>query len=223
MATKKSTKKSRFVKSRRTYDSSRRREQALATRRGVLDAAYELFIEGGYFVTTIEAIASDAHVSPETVYAMFRNKRSILSELIDISMAGDDAPVPILDRPWVQKMREEPDQRLRLQILARNGRSILERTAPIYEVLRGAASGDPEMRALWQLNKTQRFAGQSELLHILMARDGLREGLSSKAAADILFTIGSPETYRSLVVDRGWTAERFERWYAGTLARLLLP
>ncbi len=79
------------------------------------------------------------------------------------------------------------------------------------------------MRALWQLNKTQRFAGQSELLHILMARDGLREGLSSKAAADILFTIGSPETYRSLVVDRGWTAERFERWYAGTLARLLLP
>jgi AcrR family transcriptional regulator len=211
------------VNGRRTYDSSRRREQALATRRGVLDAAFELFVRGGYFATTIEAIALGAQVSPETVYAMFKNKRSILSELIDISMAGDNAPVPILDRPWVHRMRGEPDQRRRLQILARNGRSILERTAPIYEVLRGAASGDPEMHALWQLNKAQRFAGQTELLRILIARDGLREALTAKAAVDILFAIGSPETYRSLVVDRGWSADRFERWYAETLARLLLP
>lgn len=210
------------VKPRRAYDSPRRREQARATRRAVLEAARELFGDGGYVATTIEAIAARSDVSPETVYATFRNKRSLLSELIDVSMAGDDAPVSILERGWVQEMRNEPDPHRRLKILARNGRMILERTAPIYEVLRGAATADPEIASLWELNKAQRFAGQHELLRILTERNPLRAGLTARPATDILFAIGSPETYRLLVIDRGWSADRFERWYSDTLSRLLL-
>jgi hypothetical protein len=38
------------------------------------------------------------------------------------------------------------------------------------------------------------------------------------SAADILYAIGSPEMYRLLVVDRGWSGDRFERWYAETLS-----
>jgi AcrR family transcriptional regulator len=207
---------------RRRYESPRRREQALATRQAVLDAARELFVERGYVATTIDAIAEHAAVSPETIYATFKNKRSILSRSIDVSMAGDDTPVPILERSWVNEMRDEPDPHRRLQILARNGRLILERTAPIYEVLRGAAAADPEIAALWERNKAQRFAGQRALLAILVGRSSLREGLAANAAADTLFAIGSPETYRLLVVDRRWSPDRFERWYAATLATLLL-
>lgn len=207
---------------RRRYESPRRREQALATRQAVLDSARELFVEGGYVATTIDAIAEHAAVSPETIYAAFKNKRSILSRLIDVSMAGDDTPVPILERSWVNEMRDESDPHRRLQILARNGRLILERTAPIYEVLRGAAAADPEIAALWERNKAQRFTGQRALLAILVGRSSLREGLAANAAADTLFAIGSPETYRLLVVDRRWSPDRFERWYAATLATLLL-
>lgn len=212
----------KVVNPRRSYDSPRRREQARATRRGILQAARELFVEGGYVATTIGSIAARAGVSPETVYATFRNKRSLLSELIDVSIVGDDAPVPVLERAWVQDLRDEPDSRRRLQILARNGRLILERWSPIYDVLRGAAAADPEIASLWELNKAQRFAGQSELVRILAARGSLRDGLTVRTAADILFAIGSPETYRLLVVDRGWSAGRFEHWYAETLAQLLL-
>jgi AcrR family transcriptional regulator len=207
---------------RRAYDSPRRRDQARATRREILQAARELFVERGYVVTTIGAIAARAKVSPETVYASFGNKRSILSELIDTAMAGDDAQVPILERGWVQQMREELDPQRRLSILARNGRLILERTGPVYEVLREAAAADPRMTSLWELNKAQRFAGQRELLGILTELNPLRSGLTTKTAVDIVFAIGSPETYRLLIVDRGWSADRFERWYAETLARLLL-
>lgn len=194
----------------------------MATRGAILEAARELFGEGGYVATTIEEIAERAAVSPETVYATFKNKRSLLSELIDVSMAGDQAPVPVLARPWVQDVRDEPDPERRLRILARNGRLILERTAPIYEVLRGASAADPQMASLWELNKAQRFLGQRELLRILTRHNPLRRGLTMRTAADIFFTIGSPETYRLLVVDRGWSADRFERWYRDTLARLLL-
>ena len=210
------------VKSRRSYDSPRRREQARATRGAVLAAARDLFIERGFVTTTIQAIADRAEVSPETVYATFGNKRSLLSSVINVSITGDDEPVPLLDRAWVQEMRDEPDPRRRLRILARNGRTILERITPIYEVLRGAAAADPEIAVLWELYKSQRFAGQRELVRIVGAGGSLRKGLSADAAADTLFTIGSPETYRLLTVDRGWTPDRFERWYARTLARLLL-
>jgi AcrR family transcriptional regulator len=210
------------VKRRRAYDSPRRREQARATRQAILQAARDLFVDGGYVATTIEAIAARAKVSPETVYATFGNKRSMLSELIDVSMAGDDAPVPILERGWAQEMRTEPDPKRRLRLLAKNGRLILERTAPVYEVLRGASAADAQIASLLERNKAQRFAGQRELLRILIEGHPLREGLTARTAADIVFAIGSPETYRLLVLDRGWSADRFERWYADTLARLLL-
>ena len=181
-----------------------------------------LFVEHGFVATTIQAIADRAGVSPETVYATFGNKRSLLASVIDVSIVGDDAPVPLLERGWVQEIRDEPDARRRLQILARNGRLILERVTPIYEVLRGAAAADPQIAPLWELHKAQRFAGQRELARIVGARGSLRRGLSVDVAADTLFTIGSQETYRLLTADRGWAPDRFERWYADTLAMLLL-
>lgn len=189
----------------------------------ILDAARDLFVERGYAATTIESLAARAGVSPETIYAAFGNKRTLLTQLIDVSIAGDDAPVPILERGWVREMREESDPRRRLRILARNGRLILERTAPVDEVLRGGAAADPEIASLWERRKAQRFAGQRELLRIVMKGSSLRRGLTTQAAADVLYAIGSPETYRLLVFDRGWSAERFERWYLETLTRLLLP
>jgi AcrR family transcriptional regulator len=189
----------------------------------VLDAARGLFVSHGYAVTTIEAIAMRADVSPETVYATFGNKRAVLSDLIDVSIAGDDAPVPILERPWVREMREEPDVRRRLRILARNGRRMLERWADLADVLHGAAAADPKIAALWERNKEQRHAGQRALLRIAIDGERLREGLTRESATDVLFSIGSPEVYRLLVVDRAWSAGRFERWYADTLERLLLP
>ena len=205
----------------RAYDSPRRRDQARATRRSILSAAQDLFVAQGYVATTIEAIAGRANVSPETVYATFKNKRSILSELIDVSTAGDDAPVPILARPWVKAMREEPDPQRRVRLLAHQGRLILERTAPVYEVLRAAAASDPRIATLWETSKAQRFAGQRELFRVLTADAQVRAGLTARSAADTVFAIGSPESYRLLVVDRGWSPARFERWYADTLARLL--
>lgn len=209
------------VKPRRAYDSPRRQEQARTTRVATLDAARDLFIERGYVATTMQAIAAKARVSPATVYATFRNKRSVLSALVDVSIAGDDAPVPVLDRSWVHEMRDEPDLQRRLSILARNGRLILERRAPIEEVLRAAAAADPDIAAMWQQGREQRLAGQRALLRIVAGSTGLREGLDEQIAVDTLYAIGSPETFHSLTIDRGWSPDLFERWYADTLARLL--
>jgi len=210
------------VKHRRAYDSPRRREQARATRHAVLEAARGLFIERGYVGTTIEAIAAGANVAPETVYAVFGTKRSLLSELVDVSIAGSDSAPPILQQDPVQQIRGEPDPHRRILLLASLGRSILERRAAVDEVVRGAAAADPEIASLRDLGKAQRFASQRALLRMVVGAAGLRQGLDVETAADVLYAIGSPETYRLLVIDRGWSGPRFERWYAETLERLLL-
>lgn len=208
---------------RRAYDSPRRREQARATRRAVLEAARELFIERGFVATTNDSIAERARVSPETLYATFGSKRALLTELVDVSIAGGDDEPSIFDQAWVGEMRAEPDPHRRLAILAHNGRAILERRAAVDEVVTGAAAADPAIAALAERSRKERYLGQRRLLEIVVGATGLREGLDPETAADVLYAIGSPETYRLLVVGRGWSGSRFERWYGETLARLLLP
>lgn len=209
------------VKRRRAYDSPLRQEQARATRGAILQAAGDLFRERGYVATTMLAIAARARISPATVYTAFSNKRSLLSALVDVSIVGDDAPVPILDRPWVHELRDEPDLHRRIAILARNGRLILERRASVDEVVRAAAASDPDIAALWRAGNAQRLAGQRALLRIVAGEVGFSDGLSERDAGDTLYALGSPETYRLLTVDRGWSPARFERWYTDALARLL--
>jgi len=86
------------VKSERRYDSARRKEQARQTRAAILEAAQRLFAERGYASSTIEAIAAEAGVAVDTVYASFGSKRGVLSKLMDVRVGGDDQPVGVLDR-----------------------------------------------------------------------------------------------------------------------------
>lgn len=206
----------------RTYDSSRRKEQARTTRSAILGAARDLFVEIGYVAATIEAIAAKAGVSPETIYAVLKNKRSILAGVMDLTLAGDDEEVAVLERAWVGRLAQARDPAERIRILARNGTKILERISPLSEAIRTAAATDPDSAWVWERYEAQRYEGQKHLIGLVVAGGHLRKGSSLSSAADIVFAIGSPETFRALVVVRGWSTERFERWYAETLTRLLL-
>jgi hypothetical protein len=57
----------------------------------------------------------------------------------------------------------------------------------------------------------------------LAAQQALREELNVEQAADIIWTITSPEVFSLLTVDRGWAKERYVHWLGDTLIRLLLP
>jgi hypothetical protein len=159
--------------------------------------------------------------TPESVYAAFGTKRALLASVIDVSIAGDEEPVPIIERAWVRQIRQDVDLGRRIALLAASGRAILERRTRIDEVASAAALADPEIAALVQSHDSDRLRGQRELLRIVAGDAGLRPGLELDEAADILFAIGSPAVFRSLVVVRGWSAERFEAWYAGAVERLL--
>ncbi|MEU2390208.1 helix-turn-helix domain-containing protein [Streptomyces sp. NPDC007369] len=202
-----------------------RAEKARRTRQRMLGAAARLFAEKGWTGTTVEDIARTAEVGVQTVYFTFGSKRALLKELLDTAVAGDADPVATLDRPWAREVLDEPDPAAQLALQAAGARRILERAAPVLEVVRGAASADPELAELWRLNHEQRHAVQLRFAQALHAKTGgsLRHGLDGATVADIALTVLGPETYDLLVTRRGWAPARWEKWAADALVRQLLP
>jgi AcrR family transcriptional regulator len=210
-------------KSKRRYNATHRKAQARETRRKIIEAARQLFTERGYTGATIEAIAQAAAVAPETIYAVFGNKRALLARLIAISIGGDDEPIPILQRPGPRAVMQEPDPHRQLQGFAQDIASILERVAPIFEIMRLAAKTEPDIAALLQALLKERFQNMTIFVQRLSDRGPLRVGLDVTQAAEIVWTLTSPEVFQLLTTDRGWSKAQYSQWLADTLTRLLLP
>jgi AcrR family transcriptional regulator len=191
-------------------------------RRAVVDAARSLFVDRGYGGTTIEAISERADVPPATVYRLFASKLGILKALLDVSIAGDDAAVAVPDRPAVQAMFNTEDPREQLSGLVGVTRDINSRAAPLYEILTSAARADPEAAALLAEYSRQRHEGQRRVARSLARRGALRTNLKPREAEDIIHALMSPELYRLLVVERGWTTARYAEWLRATLIEQLL-
>jgi AcrR family transcriptional regulator len=202
--------------------ANRRTEQARATRRRIIECARELFLQQGYAAATLDQIAARAGVAVQTVYFHFGNKRTVLKEVMDVLAVGDDAPVPLLERPWVQQVRDEPDARRALGIWLRNGRVIFGRVAPMLSVVRDAAGADPEMAEQWRTNQHERYLAHRTLAEILAAKKALRPGLTVQNAADIIFTLLSPEVYLLLTIERGWSPAQWQSWLTDTIAHAVL-
>jgi AcrR family transcriptional regulator len=209
--------------SRRRYDSSRRQAAADETRRRILRAARELFLERGYTATTMPAIAESAGVAVDTLYATIGPKPAIFRLLIETALSGRDEAIPALDRDYVREMQAEPDPRRKLDRYAHAVRMIQGRLAPLVAHLREAARSEPQLAELWQEISSRRAANMRLFAAELAAAGGLRPGLSIEAAADIIWATNSPEFYLLLVHERGWPPDQFEAWLADSWKRLLLP
>lgn len=200
-----------------------RADKARANRRRMRAAALALFTDRGYAATSMQAIADDAGMAVQTLYFTFRTKRVLLSEILDIAVAGDEEPVPTLERPRVRAAIADPDPVLQLRELARLAREIYERVAPVLQVVAGAASADPEIAELWETNNTQRAIAMEALITALAAKSPLGDGVDSATAIDIALALQSPEMYQYLTSRRGWSPSRWEHWTADALISQLLP
>jgi AcrR family transcriptional regulator len=206
---------------RRPYDNTRRQAQVRANRLRIIEAAKALFIEQGYPATTLEAIAAAADTSLPTLYRLFSSKRALLKAVLDVSFGGDDQPVAFGDRPDVQAARDEPDPVALVRAFARIGRDFMERSSQIMHVLATAAQVDPDAAQILQEIRRQRHTGQSRVVAALAARDALDPELRFSDAADIAYTVLSPDVHRILTTERGWTAEQYQQWLVRSLGLLL--
>jgi AcrR family transcriptional regulator len=206
---------------KRRYDNSRRLAQVGATRLRVIEAAKRLFTEHGYPATTIEAIAEAADTPLPTLYRLFGSKRALLAAVLDTSFGGDDRPIAFGDRPAARAALAAPDAAAMVNAFARMARELMDRSSAIQHVLATAAQVDPEAAELLAEIRRQRYTGQSRIVAALDARGALDPGLDTAEAADIVYAVMSPDVHWILTVERGWPADRYERWIARSLGALL--
>lgn len=199
-----------------------RAEKARATRRRMREAAMRLFREHGYAATPMQAIAEEAGVAVQTLYFTFGTKRALLSEILDIAIAGDEEPVATLDRPHIQALLDDPDPVAQLRGQARITRAVYGRLAPALEVARGAATADPDLAELWETSIKQRTTVMERFIAALSGKTRLRDGLDQATAVDIALALQGPELYEFLVARRGWDPGQYENWLASALISQLL-
>ncbi len=211
------------ISTKRKYNSSRRKAQSRETQEQIAEAARKLFIERGYAGTSIESIAKEAGVAPETVYALFGNKRAILARVVDVAVVGDSDPVPLLVRAEIREIENETDQTRQIQMFAKRIQKIMARVAPMFEVMRSAAKTEPEINGMLKKYLDGRIQGMTYFADCLLANGPLLNNMSKLIAVETLWTLTSAEVYNLLRKDRGWSAEEYEFWLSQTLTRLLLP
>jgi AcrR family transcriptional regulator len=206
----------------RRYDNSNRKAQARQTQRRVVEAARRLFVRDGYATTTIQALADEAGVAEQTVYAAFGSKIEVLKRLFGTSIVGDDEAAPLIERPDWQAWETKHDIDRLVDAFVVANRKICERAADVARVVAAAAASHPEIAEMWEQAEAARYQDQRRFTDRLSDSDLLRTSLSRQHAADIVWTLAGPGPYTDLVQRRGWSNTAYESWLSEQLTSALL-
>lgn len=198
---------------KRAYDGTRRQAQARETRRAVLRAAHDLFVQQGYGRTTMAEVATAAGVSVETVYAAFGSKAKLLHRVWDVTIGGDDEEVVFHERPEALALRAEPDLAQRFRLHARLSTATARRIAPLTRAVQAAAGADPAAAEMAAEMDRQRLAGLSVMAAAAAATGQL--AVPEDVCRDVVWATTDGTLWHRLVAERGWTDEQFADFLAG--------
>ncbi|MDG4667443.1 helix-turn-helix domain-containing protein [Mycobacterium sp. 236(2023)] len=204
------------------YRSDLRTQQAAATRELVLDAATALFVERGYTATSIDLIAESAGVGRSTVFAAAGGKPWLLKTAYDRAIVGDDEQVPLVERPQVQRLFAMTDPAAIVEGYVDVLSEAVQRVSRIYEVVRAAAGVDTEVHQLWTAISDQRLEGATIIATLLKKKGGLKKGLTTAGARDLIWIYNDSGLHYALVEVRGWSQRRYRAWLLETFRHQLL-
>lgn len=208
-------------KGARRYESRLRAEGAQRTRRAIVAAATDLFVERGYDATSLADIAAAAGVARPTVFAAFGSKPALLKQILDEALAGDDEPIPVAERPWFRPVWDAQTPDAVLAAYAKVVTLIGSRAAAMFEVVRRAGDPASDVRELWTTLLDNRRTGARMVVKTAAGRGRLR--VDEKAAIDVLWVFNDPALYDALVTRCGWSERRFEQWIADQMRHALVP
>lgn len=200
--------------STRRYDSPLRAAQAEQTRRRIVVAGSRLLSERGWAGTSMREVAREAGVSVETIYATVGSKPDLLKVAMDNATVGDDAPVPLAERPEFRRMASG-SLRDRLTAAAELMAEINGRGAALHRVLEDGARSEPRLAEQLVVTRTNRWQTTRVGVEAVLGRAVERDQV------DEIYVVIGPATYRAFVEECGWSREQYTRWLADALARLM--
>ncbi len=192
-----------------------RQRQAAETHRLILEAAQTLFLETGFGLTTMDAIAASAGVAVSTVYAIFTNKRGILKAIRERWHQASQV------REHYDEALEKTDPAQRIALFARATRQQWEQGAAMMAIYASAAAVDAEAALEFQSALSGRRTNLGRWLE--SSAPLFWADLEPKRIIAIHLALTRPEVYLELVNEWGWTPDEYERWLAQTLEQQFLP
>jgi len=196
----------------KTPTSSYRQEQAEATKVRIADAARLLFARDGYAATSMDAIAKSAGVGNRTVYSAFGAKREILNLICESWLERARA------RPLAREILAAPESLQRLRGAARWLTVLYSTDFDVVRILDTAMDEDAETRAVLR----SKLRGRNRVMNALIASVEEDLAVPLADAQSVYRAFAAPGVYSELVVDSGWSTDRFERWLADILVAQLL-
>jgi TetR/AcrR family acrAB operon transcriptional repressor len=128
----------------------RTKEEAAATRDGILDAAEKLFVEQGVSRTTLQHIATAAGVTRGAIYWHFDDKGALFNAMMERAILPLEAEMQVLD----QAESDDPLVDLRNHMLAVLDRTVNDPSARrVFEIATLKVEFVDEMNAVRQRRK----------------------------------------------------------------------
>ncbi len=187
------------------------------TRTAILQSARTLLEEHGYHGVGLAEVARAAGLSRQAVYLHFGSKRGLLLALVD----------------WVDQIegleelltvaRSAPSAIAALDAIVHLTAVYTPRIYRLAAVLEVARRSDPDFDAAWQDRMAHRRGNMGAIVKWLADAGELADGMSVKSGTDIVWTMLSVHVFEDLVVDRGWSIERYQAFVGDVLHHRLLP
>jgi AcrR family transcriptional regulator len=181
-----------------------------ATRRRILDAAWELVEERGAAVRVAD-VAARADVSRQAVYLHCGDRTGLLLALVaymDERVGVGDLLAPVFEAATAVEALD----RLVVALAA-----AAPRIDAVARVLEGAREQDVALRAAFRNRMARRHATHRAVVQRLDDEGRLADGWTVDAAADLFHAIAMPATWRELTHEHGWSQQD----YVSHLTRLL--
>ena len=171
---------------------------------------------------SLASLANGAQVSPQTIYNSVGGKAAVVKALYDDRLAGDDEPVPIAERPEIQRILQQPDAPAAVRAYVAAGRLLYERAGALLgTLLQDGPGSDAELRSFVATIEGERRIGNTNLVRIIAERFGLPPGLAIEQAVDMVWALTAFELADRLVRRCGWSLSAYERWLGDLLVTSL--
>ena len=179
-----------------------RNARSRRSRAALLDATRDLISEGGFDALSMAAAAERAGVTRRGVYLHFATRADLVSARF-ARMGETDEIGTSLSRVW-----DSPDAASALGEWARHQARIHPKILPVMQAAERARHVDPDAAALWETGQKRWLAGARRLAEWLAEEGRLAEGWTPATAADMIWSLMSPELLDRLMTERRWSPRR---------------
>jgi len=145
----------------------------------------------------------------QTLYFTFHTKDELLQEVHKRAVLGDDLRSPT-EQNWFIEAAAEPDVKRAISLVVEATSVILGRVAPMLPVFHAVAAD--AAGAVFRKGEDRRRRDLRNLAELILGKAGTSERVRVDEAADLFFVLLGPETYRSFVLELGWTPQAWVHW-----------